>query len=168
MEIRVVCVYDSRSDARAAERALKRAGFRNVVEQRSYVVTLRTDSETAGIAREVLRRHPTRLWDTVTPPLDLTQGDALGDHLTQERESDEFYEHFEEHYASLGGIFEDYSPAYQFGSRLAQDRRFARTTWRESERDFRAAWEVSSPGRPWERFKGAIREGWRRATNTRG
>jgi len=72
--------------------------------------------------------------------------------------------HFDKNYASAGGQFDDYSPAYGYGARLATDDRYAGRKWDEAEPEVRRDWETRHPGSKWEQFKGAIRHAWERTT----
>jgi stress response protein YsnF len=62
----------------------------------------------------------------------------------------------------LGGSFETYLPAYQFGHEL--HRRKAADRWAEIEDYARDRWEGDNPG-TWDRFKDSIRHAW---THARG
>jgi len=85
--------------------------------------------------------------------------------LGAEKLGDEAYRaHFDKNYATSGGKFDDYSPAYLYGSRLATDDRYSGRKWEEAETDVRRDWETRHPGSKWEQFKGAIRHAWERAT----
>jgi len=72
--------------------------------------------------------------------------------------------HYGQNYANLGGSYDDYSPAYLYGSGLADDDRYSGRRWEEIEPDVRRDWETKNPGSKWEQFKGAIRHSWDRVT----
>ena len=67
-------------------------------------------------------------------------------------------------YGTQGGSYDDYDPAYRYGYGLASDARFQGRDWDEIESDVRSDWEQRHPGNAWERFKGAVRHAWARAT----
>ena len=67
-------------------------------------------------------------------------------------------------HGAQGGSYDDYDPAYRYGHGLAADARFQGRDWDEIEADVRGDWERSHPGSAWERFKGAVRHAWARAT----
>ena len=67
-------------------------------------------------------------------------------------------------HAAQGGGYDDYDPAYRYGHGLASDARFQGRDWDEIESDVRGDWETRHPGSAWERFKGAVRHAWARAT----
>jgi uncharacterized protein (TIGR02271 family) len=66
---------------------------------------------------------------------------------------DNFREHYSAAFGTTGRRYEEYEPAYRFGSSLA--RREASTNWASVERDARRGWEASHPG-TWDEFKDAI------------
>ncbi len=67
---------------------------------------------------------------------------------------------YDTNYASLGGRYEDYEPAYQYGSTLRSDARYASRSWDEVEADAQRDWSTRYPNSSWERFKLAVRRGW--------
>jgi stress response protein YsnF len=68
---------------------------------------------------------------------------------------EDYRSHFEGQ--KLGGSFEPYLPAYQFGHEL--HRRKAAERWEHIEPYARERWEEENPG-TWEKFRGAIRHAW--------
>jgi hypothetical protein len=74
---------------------------------------------------------------------------------------------YNSNYANLGGRYEDYAPAYQYGSTLASDSRYRGRAWDDFESDARSDWQTRYPGSDWERFKAAVRHGWQRMTGQR-
>jgi len=79
----------------------------------------------------------------------------------------DFRDDYQARYANLGGTYEDYAPAYQYGSSLASDQRYANRSWDEIETSARNDWQTRYPGSDWERFKAAVRHGWDRMTGSR-
>jgi stress response protein YsnF len=79
-------------------------------------------------------------------------------------ESD-FQSDFQTRYASEGGQYADYEPAYRYGHSLAGDQRYSGQGWDAIESGARSDWEQRYPGSTWERFKEAVRRGWERATS---
>ena len=57
---------------------------------------------------------------------------------------------------------DEYEPAYHYGE--AARARHQGRQWDEMEPQLRGDWESSEPG-TWDRFKGAIRHAWDRATS---
>ena len=77
---------------------------------------------------------------------------------------DEFRRDYQTNYASAGGSYEDYQPAYRGGYESRYDSRFANRSWDEAEPELRSRWESEHPGSAWERMKAAVRRGWDKAT----
>jgi uncharacterized protein (TIGR02271 family) len=73
--------------------------------------------------------------------------------------SDEFGRDYREHYSAAFGTtgrrYEDYEPAYRFGSELARDRSGGASNWANVETRARRNWEATHPG-TWDEFKDAI------------
>jgi uncharacterized protein (TIGR02271 family) len=74
-----------------------------------------------------------------------------------------FRTHWQSNYASGGGAYEDYDPAYRYGSSMASTHKGRQ--WNDVEPDLRRDWESSYPQSGWDKFKAAIREGWDRMTS---
>jgi uncharacterized protein (TIGR02271 family) len=72
----------------------------------------------------------------------------------------DFRTHWQTSYATQGGRYEDYAPAYTYGSRLAANDKYKGHQWNEIEPQVRAEWESNNAGTPWEKMKDAVRYGW--------
>jgi len=81
--------------------------------------------------------------------------------------SDPYRAHYDTYYASTGRSYDDYAPAYQYGSTLANDPRYRGREWSAIESDARRDWESSHTGSAWENFKDAVRHGWEKVTGRR-
>jgi len=81
--------------------------------------------------------------------------------------NDPFRTHYQTHYANTGRAYDDYAPAYQYGSTLANDTRYKGRDWSAIEPDARRDWETSHRGSAWENFKDAVRHGWESVTGRR-
>jgi uncharacterized protein (TIGR02271 family) len=71
-------------------------------------------------------------------------------------------------YASLGGTYDDYAPAYRYGYDMRRDARYQGRNWDDVESDLRSDWDTrygSSGASTWERMKAAVRSGWDRMTS---
>lgn len=75
----------------------------------------------------------------------------------------DFRNHFQSFYSSPEGTYDTYSPAYQFGSTMARDKRYQGKDWSDIEHDMQSDWENQHRG-TWRRFKDAIHYGWTRAS----
>jgi uncharacterized protein (TIGR02271 family) len=85
---------------------------------------------------------------------------------TDEYDAD-YRTHWQSNYARSGDAYEDYQPAYRYGSSLANDERYRNRSWTDIETDARRDWETRNPGSAWDRFKAAVRHGWERVTGRR-
>jgi stress response protein YsnF len=74
-------------------------------------------------------------------------------------DADDSRRHFEG--SKIGGSFEPYLPAYQFGHEFHHQKN-AVSLWNDVEISARDRWEQDHPG-TWERFKDAIRHAWSHA-----
>jgi uncharacterized protein (TIGR02271 family) len=81
--------------------------------------------------------------------------------------NDPFRTHYQTHYASTGRAYDEYAPAYQYGSTLRSDARYSGRDWSTIEPEARRDWEASHRGSPWENFKDAVRHGWESVTGRR-
>jgi uncharacterized protein (TIGR02271 family) len=70
----------------------------------------------------------------------------------------DFRSHFQQSYGGSGS-FDDYSPAYQYGSRLANDQRYLGKDWSSIQSDARRDWETNHPN-TWDKMKDAVQYGW--------
>ena len=75
--------------------------------------------------------------------------------------------YFREHFSSTYGAdssYDDYAPAYRYGSQMRGDSRYRSRQWDEVENELRSDWETRNPGSTWEKMKSAVRRGWDRMT----
>lgn len=78
---------------------------------------------------------------------------------------EDFRAHYDEQYAAADAPYEDYMPAYLYGTEIGRDARFRDRPWEDIEPEARRYWETTSPeDTTWERFKLAVRHGWERVT----
>ncbi|HEY5798616.1 MAG TPA: YsnF/AvaK domain-containing protein, partial [Burkholderiaceae bacterium] len=75
-----------------------------------------------------------------------------------------FRKHWTTNYGSAGGAYEDYAPAYQYGSAMASNEHYRGRSWDEVEPNLRSSWELNNRGTAWDKMKAAVREGWNRMT----
>jgi hypothetical protein len=96
-----------------------------------------------------------------------SEGRPGDEQSTEDFDVDDAYyrNHWRNNYASSGGLYEDYAPAYQYGSRLADSDPYQGRRWEDAESDVRSDWESRNPGSAWQKFKAAIRHGWERMTS---
>lgn len=77
---------------------------------------------------------------------------------------DDFRRDYQARYASSGGRYEDYAPAYQYGYQAASDPRYQGRSWDQVESDLRTDYGQRYPNSTWERMKESIRYGWDKVT----
>jgi uncharacterized protein (TIGR02271 family) len=79
----------------------------------------------------------------------------------------DFRDDWQRNYASDGGDYSMYAPAYDYGYRTASDQQYQGRSWNDVEPDLRRDYERQYPESAWERMKNAIRHGWEKATGKR-
>jgi uncharacterized protein (TIGR02271 family) len=87
------------------------------------------------------------------------------------RDDDSYFRnHFTSTYGASGASYDDYAPAYSYGSQMASSGRYTGRQWDEVESDLRTDWESRYSGGPstWEKMKAAVRHGWDRMTGDTG
>ncbi|WP_157202043.1 general stress protein [Massilia sp. Root335] len=76
---------------------------------------------------------------------------------------DTFRNDWNRNYASGGGSYDDYAPAYRFGNEMRRDEKYRDRDWSDVEQTLRSDWEARNPGAStWDKFKAAVRHGWDR------
>ncbi|CAN7623892.1 hypothetical protein LJR289_004631 [Pseudoduganella sp. LjRoot289] len=73
--------------------------------------------------------------------------------------------HWTSNYGSAGGQYDDYAPAYRYGSEMAGSDAYRGRSWEESESSLRGKWESQHPQSAWDKVKAAVRHGWERLTS---
>ncbi|MCS0583175.1 YsnF/AvaK domain-containing protein [Massilia pinisoli] len=85
------------------------------------------------------------------------------------RDDDTYYRNdWQQNYASLGGTYDDYAPAYRYGYDMRRDARYQGRNWDDVESSLRSDWDArygSAGASTWERMKAAVRSGWDRMTS---
>ncbi|MES2317144.1 MAG: YsnF/AvaK domain-containing protein [Pseudomonadota bacterium] len=76
-----------------------------------------------------------------------------------------FRGHWTSNYASQGGTYDAYAPAYSYGSTMARSELYRGRPWNDVENNLRTDWEARNPNSAWERVKAAVRHGWERITS---
>jgi uncharacterized protein (TIGR02271 family) len=133
---------------------------------RDGVIEVRETAEEAVVAKRARVVEEVRVGkqvdersETVRDTLRHTEVEVAN--LRPEDEED-FRRHWQAAYGSAGGRYEDYEPAYRYGSSLRSDQRYQGAEWDRIEPDARRDWEARSPG-TWERMKDSVRHAWNRA-----
>ncbi|HEX9171384.1 MAG TPA: YsnF/AvaK domain-containing protein [Telluria sp.] len=79
---------------------------------------------------------------------------------------DSYYRsHWNSNYASSGKSYDEFAPAYQYGSTARNSDMYRGRPWEEIEPNLRSDWTARNPGSTWESMKAAVRHGWDRLTN---
>jgi uncharacterized protein (TIGR02271 family) len=90
------------------------------------------------------------------------------DKITPDSDSDSAYRsHWDSNYSSLGGSYDDYAPAYTYGSQMRSDSRYQGRQWDDVESDLRSDWDTrygKGGASTWEKMKAAVRHGWDKVT----
>ena len=73
--------------------------------------------------------------------------------------------HWSSNFADQDGTYEDYAPAYAYGSTMARNDQYRGRQWNDIEPKLRSDWETRNPGSTWEKMKAAVRHGWERMTS---
>lgn len=76
-----------------------------------------------------------------------------------------FRGHWTSNYANQGGRYEDYAPAYTYGSSMRTSELYRNRPWDDVEGSLRSDWESRYPNSTWEKIKAAVRHGWERMTS---
>jgi len=78
---------------------------------------------------------------------------------------DDYRNDWNDNYSSLGGSYDDYEPAYRYGTEMRSSARYRDRSWDEVQSDLKSDWESRHPGEStWEKFKAAVRRGWDKIT----
>jgi uncharacterized protein (TIGR02271 family) len=77
----------------------------------------------------------------------------------------DFRNDFRTRYGSMPNAqYETYEPAYQYGYRMALDKRYHGRRWEDVEPDLRRDYARSYPNSKWEQMKDSVRYGWNKVT----
>jgi len=129
-------------------------------------------SKQARVVEEVVvnketSQHTETVQDTVRRTdveVDQLQG---GEHTSRSHGYDayvtDFRRDFQTNYGSQGASYEQYEPAYQYGTTLANNPTYRGRDWATIEPEIRRDWETRQPN-TWDRFKNSIRYAWDRST----
>ena len=116
-------------------------------------VSLRKDvSERAETIRDTVRRS-----DVQVEPLSGERNTS-----PQAWNDEEARQHWSTHYSAAGRGYDEYDPAYRYGSQLAGGYNQDSSDWTQLEPEARRSWEAEHQG-TWEHMKDAVRYGWERA-----
>ena len=81
---------------------------------------------------------------------------------------DDYYRnHFTSNYGSSGDAYDDYAPAYSYGSEMARNQKYSGRQWDDVETDLSSDWASragNQAGSTWAKMKNAVKHGWDRMT----
>jgi uncharacterized protein (TIGR02271 family) len=131
---------------------LRETGEEAVVQKTARVV------EEVVVGKETTQRQE-NISDTVR------HTDVQVEQLGSSSVGDDAYyrNHFSSTYGDSGSSYDDYAPAYSYGTRMRNDTRYQGRQWDDVESDLRTDWETrngSATGSTWEKMKAAVRHGW--------
>ncbi|MCA1857624.1 hypothetical protein LE190_17050 [Massilia oculi] len=90
------------------------------------------------------------------------------DRMTEDDDS-AYRSHWNATYSTAqdAGSYDDYKPAYAYGTEMARNERYRGRRWDEVENDLRSDWDTRYGGgqSTWEKMKSAVRQGWDRVTS---
>jgi hypothetical protein len=90
------------------------------------------------------------------------------DRMTDDNDDDIYYRnHWNTTYGAAGGSYDEYRPAYSYGSEMARNDQYRGRSWDAVETDLRSDWDRRYPGEQstWDKMKSAVRRGWDRMTD---
>ena len=93
------------------------------------------------------------------------------DKITSDDDDDAAYRsHWNATYSTAadGSSYDEYKPAYSYGSEMARNEKYRGRQWNEVESDLRTDWDTryANGGQStWEKMKSAVRQGWDRMTS---
>lgn len=90
---------------------------------------------------------------------------GASDNLSGNNDDSYYRSHWNSNYASSGKSYDEFAPAYQYGSTARNSEMYRGRPWEEVEPKLRSDWTARNPGSTWESMKAAIRHGWDRLTN---
>jgi len=127
-------------------------------------------SKTARVVEEVVvGKQATSRTETISDQVRNTVVDVenAGNDPAASQGAMDYRSHYETNLAGAGGTFEDYEPAYRYGSTLRSDARYANRSWNEVEAEAQRDWSSRYPNSGWEQVKQAARHGWESVTGRR-
>jgi len=133
-----------------------------VVEKSARVV------EEVTINKEVTQREQ-QINDTVRhTEVEVEQLGAGSARSSMMSDDDYYRNHFTSNYGSSGDAYDDYAPAYSYGSEMARNQKYSGRQWDDVETDLSSDWSTragNKAGSTWAKMKNAVKHGWDRMTN---
>lgn len=162
-------------DLREEHVTVQRRAIDKMVDPADVPAFQETEFEVRETAEEAVVEKSARVVEEVIVGKEVTQHEEqISDTLRRTEveieelsaEDDAYYRgHWTSNFANAGGTYEDYAPAYRYGSSMRRSELYRGRPWEDVETDLRADWSRRHPGSAWEKFKAAIRHGWERMTS---
>jgi uncharacterized protein (TIGR02271 family) len=153
---------------RAASGAELQAGREEVIEVQEFAEEPVISKEARVVEEVRISKDATERTETVRDTVRRTEVNvenlSEGSTRTRSDYDDDFRRDFQSRYASTGGNYDEYAPAYQYGYQAASDPRYQGRSWDQVESDLRSDYGQRYPSSAWERFKDSIRYGWDKVT----
>jgi uncharacterized protein (TIGR02271 family) len=130
-----------------------------VVEKSARVV------EEVVVGKEVSQRQENITDSVRRTEVEVEQLGGLSGTASTAGDDTYYRSHWSSNYAQDGGLYDDYDPAYRYGSSMASSDLYRGRPWDEAEPTLRSDWETKYPGSTWEKMKAAVRHGWERITS---
>ena len=133
-----------------------------VVEKSAFVV------EEVTINKEVTQRQQ-QIKETVRHTEVEVEQLGIGAARSSLTSDDDYYRnHFTSTYGSTGDSYDDYAPAYSYGSEMARNQKYSGRKWDDVENDLSsdcATRAGNKAGSTWAKMKAAVKHGWDRMTS---
>lgn len=121
-------------------------------------------SKSARVVEEVvIGKEVTNREEHITDTLRHTEVEV--EQLSGAGDDDGYRSHWTSNYAGTGKDYDEYAPAYRYGSEMRRSELYRGRPFEDVETDLRADWARTHPGSAWESFKAAVRHGWDRMTS---
>lgn len=118
----------------------------------------RERSEEPVISKKARVVEEVRVGKEVTERTERIKESAKRTDIEVERSGDDPYRtHWQQTYGQQGGRYEDYAPAYEYGSTAASNQLYKDRDWDTVEPELKTDWERRYPQSTWERFKESVK-----------
>ena len=123
-------------------------------------------TEGVGGAWDKMKSAVRHGWESMTGG----HGTSTADRLDLDDDDTAYRRHWNATYSSAteASSYDEYKPAYSYGSEMARNEKYRGRQWNEVENDLRTDWDTrygSGGQSTWEKMKSAVRHGWDRMTS---
>jgi len=126
------------------------------------------DKQARIVEEVVVKKQATERTETIRDTVRRTEVDVdqvSGQPTTTDFAASDFRTHYQTNYANSGYTYEEYEPAYRYGSTLASNQRYQGSDWSTVEAQARKDWNNQYKDSAWDNFKDAVRYSWENAKN---